>query len=1144
MKFPKLPKFQFPKWMSALKPSRLFDWFDSQRSFVSVWKKFLGQIPRESRSTVYSYQHFIVLGHAKSGKSELIRGVIEQCQDLYPFDTTYTADEALQFYLGPNQIIQEFSFAALEDKSIKGRKKTIKLWKKLYVKRDPIIVIAYNCLSKEQNNLRDLNRLAQLIAGKIALLSEITKKPIKVRIALTHLDKIPGYLDFARFLKQENLSFDINLSSNFESNTLESSFKQFFEEHVTLMLTSISNNDFSKMMLFSKEMPTHFQAVEEFLRVLVSRIAFASSVELDTLSLTSNQESSSSFNAFQWTKRPSMQIFFRYPLLKHQLASAGLLLLLTLPMIHYYLKEKKELTLAKKGIDQLSLLENEQFKNQLIPAYVNSYKEEPQGLIAYATPHFFGEKLDQSSNKLAERIRKQYFEKEYRKAALENRGELKCLYFNAILNASRDNHLGKYMLKHSKEMAEAINVDENLLKAYLISCREPNKDSSLNNLRKANPFVPFTSFLPWVNFFSKITDLCTQQLYMEQDFEEIAKEADKLLEAVNFLDQNRLAFAITTVMKNEEEQQGNKGASEDVQVIRWIGENLEPLRSCLTFIQSSSTVPVRIQDLNIAEFFSKIRKMSAWAEGEHVPYDFELKEKLYSFDTKSWSDLVVAHNVERAIQKYIVNNSNSGGAIFFRNTLEAAVPSQPLFTGVFPHYSKTCEIPGRYTRMEYENKVRATAEKLAHWLDSLSINQEDKRRFNNFLTQELASYVKTFQSHYDRYYQACEVQNASLESLKKGLQELTYQESGFYDFLKFISDQTGGFSQPVMNWKNMQDFNQFDFLNIILAFDGTEAPYAKYQNIIKELIADLEREPSFGDTDYQIFSKPYLTSKAIISSNILQDNAKSYINRIKECLNSIGVPERYQLAFQLPVWQLHKMGLADLRRCVEQFWSMYFESPLNSVLDKFPINPDGFATLCVDELEKYLDPKQEFAKGFRELAGSCCKNIDGVWYPLDEDLKLSSNFLTQLNHVQKVINLLWDWSGNRQPIRLQIQSVPFTPSPESNPVIVLSYLIVGDKYIPNLNLTPAWQPIQIDWWEAANCSIGVELMNKYTNSLSYRCTPERKTLWGFFEMLKLAQVSNEQLFTWSLTGEGSAEPSLVSLFFEKNPRLIFMSDKK
>ena len=361
MKFLKLPKFKTPKWLSNLNPIRLFQRSDSQKSFYYIWKKFLGQIPRESRPTINSYQHFIVLGCVKSGKTELIRGLIEQSQDLYPFDTSYTSDPDIQFYIGPNQVIQEISFGALEDKSIRGRRKTIKLWKKLYVRRDPIIIVAYDCLTTKNGNLRELNKLAQLIAGKVSLLSEIIKKPVKVRIALTHLDQVPGYLEFARFLKQENLTFEIKLSSDFESNTLEANLKKFFEEHTNLMLTSCSNRDFLKMLSFPKEMLVHFASIEEFLRVLVSRVSFTNSIELDTLSLTSNQESSTSFIPFLWTRLPSMELFFRYPLLKHQLASAVLFLVLITPLFYFFYKEKRELNLVQKGVEQLNLLQNKEF---------------------------------------------------------------------------------------------------------------------------------------------------------------------------------------------------------------------------------------------------------------------------------------------------------------------------------------------------------------------------------------------------------------------------------------------------------------------------------------------------------------------------------------------------------------------------------------------------------------------------------------------------------------------------------------------------------------------------------------------------------------------------------------------------------------
>ncbi|MGH2613426.1 MAG: hypothetical protein ACRDFB_10330, partial [Rhabdochlamydiaceae bacterium] len=179
MKWPKIPTFKMPKWNMRL--PRLFK---SSVSFYSIWKKFVRQIPPESRSLVKEYQHFIVLGDEKSGKIQLIEGLIEQSQDLYPFDTTYTTASEVQFYLGPRQVIQEMSFATLENRTIKVRKQVIRLWKKLYAQQSPIILIPYDCCTRPHDQ-RECSKLAQLIAGKISLLTEIVKKPVKVRIALT-----------------------------------------------------------------------------------------------------------------------------------------------------------------------------------------------------------------------------------------------------------------------------------------------------------------------------------------------------------------------------------------------------------------------------------------------------------------------------------------------------------------------------------------------------------------------------------------------------------------------------------------------------------------------------------------------------------------------------------------------------------------------------------------------------------------------------------------------------------------------------------------------------------------------------------------------------------------------------------------------
>lgn len=1139
MKFPKFPKFKMPKWLSNLSISNLFQKYDSPRAFYHVWKKFLGQIPRESRPTINSYQHFIVLGNAKSGKTDLIRGLTEQSQDLYPFDTSFTSDPDIQFNLGPNQVVQELSYPALEDKSIKGRRKTIKLWKKLYVRRDPIIIIAYDCLSTQKDNLRELNKLAQLIAGKVSLLSEITKKPLKVRIALTHLDQIPGYLEFARFLKQENLTFEINLSTNFESNTLELSLRKFFEDNINLMLTSSSQKDFSKMLSFSKEMPSHFVSIEEFLRVLVSRVSFANSIVLDTLSFTSNQESSTSFNPFQWTRLPSMEIFFRYPLLKHQMASAALYILLAAPLFYFFFAEKREFNLAQKGVDQLNLLQYKKFEEKLIPAYVKTFEDRNNDLIAYAQPDFFGKKLEGAKNRLADRMRKHYIEKEYRKAVLENKAELKCLYFNALLHATSDNNLGKFILEDSKNVAAALNINEKILQAYIHSCHQiSEEDNALFDFVKVNPFVPFTSFAPWLHFFTKIQELSDQQIYGEQNFEEIVTESKKLKTAINSLLNDPLTHQIASML---EEEKGVDNVSENIRVIRWLGENSHSLLNFLQFIQESSTVPVEIEDMNIAQFFTKIKQMSGIKDRENQTYNFTLDNQLFTIHTKQWIDLVIAHNVEKAINKYIMLNNNSGGAIFFKNTNESQFPLEPVYHGDFPYFVTKVSIPGKYTRLEYENKVRSTAEKLAHWIDTLAVNPEDKKRFTTFLVYEVLGYLQNYNNQYDNYFQQCDIQNVSLPKLKRVLREISQDSSSFHDFLMFVNHQTCAFSDPVISLKNMKELNQFDFLNTILTVDKEEAPYAKYQKLMAELAQDLDQDLALSHSDSQDFSSLNLTCVARVSSDILQNNENSYLRRATDSLNDLGVPNRYQSVFLKPIYQLYKLGVPDLKECIERVWSTNFESKIDSVLAKFPINPNGAETLSLEEAESTLNPNSLFYKTIREVMGTCCKNIGGNWVPLDsQELQLNDTIFVKLNQIQKVSDLLWDSSGNPQPLKLTLKAVPFTNEPNANPIIVLSYFVLGDQSLRNLNQTPTDQPLKLEWWKMNNCSVGVELMSKYTNSRTYKCNQKLDSEWGFFELMKDAHTQDGNIFTWSLEGDQGTENYIVSFSFDRNPKNLFL----
>ena len=1133
MQIPKLLKL--PKWNIKPKILKVFHW----HSLYASWKKFLKQIPAESRTIVKSHQHFIVIGAKNSGKSELIQGLVDQSQDLYPFETTYTSEPEIQFYLGPKQVIQEISLPTMENKSIKVRRQIIRLWKKLFVKWDPIVVIAYNPCSDSPQDIREDGKLAQIIAGKMSLLSEIRKKPVKVRISLTHLDKIEGYLEFAHFLKQQDISFNIPLSSNFENEISVNHLKQFFNTHHSLILTTESNEDFIKILNFAKELPAFLPKVEEFLRALVARAPFKGSIELNMLSLTSSLDPNSSFNSFNWTKPVSTTLFFRYPMLKHQVASACLFIGLSTFFFTHYLQDESHLECAQKGINSLDLRQIASFQEEVVPE-LNWLENKTAGsFIDIFTPHFFQTKLTTKKNDLAIRIYKHIIMPEFRKALLESDAEFKLIYFLGLLHATSDNLLGKDIMENSGKWAKALNLKESLIKIYTSCCHAPLTHFPKNDLVRVNPFLPLTSTTPWLSFFKNFQQIVNQPVFMENNFEDILKQADRLSLAIKRLRNDQFVFNIASLLEDEAVKFSNflEGLPENIQTLRWLDQNIDSLENFLTFVKEKSSPTYNINGLNASQFFVKIKEMASLSDMENQPYNFVLANNVFSFESTNWINLVVANNIEQAIQSYISQNTDNGGAIFFANTTEASEPTLPTFNTSFPYFNKKVKISGRYSRAEYEKKVRSTVEKLSDLINPLVINEEQKNRFRNFLMHEMVSYIKKYQKNYLDLFSSCDIQPVSLESLKSILKELVKYSSSFQDFLQSIQYHTGVFSEPTPCLKNFKELNDFEFLNILLSKGEQPASFEEYQKTISQLLMELETTSNDELGPEFNFLKPHLSTAARISLHILQNDSKSYLNKIKECLINIGVPSKYHGPFTKPITLLYKIGLNDLKKSVEHLWGAAFRPKIEILLSKFPFNQNGQSIATFEEINKILNPTGEFWSNARQLASAYGYQNKGSWVPRDiENFNLDETIHEEVNRLASLTNMLWD-GGTPKPIQLKVKSVPFTEIYQGERVPISSSLLVGKDPIHNINQAPSWQTITINWWETDIACITMDLAKTSSDRILKKYKRIEDSMWSFFELLKEGSEEKKNTWVWKLPVE--QDEKKVAWEFSINPQELF-----
>jgi hypothetical protein len=506
-------------------------------------------------------------------------------------------------------------------------------------------------------------------------------------------------------------------------------------------------------------MPFLFPAIEEFLRALATRVSFKEAIELDMLAFTSCLESSTSFSLFQWNKIPSSALFFRYPMLKHQLAAACIFVICFSMIMNVFTKLRSELVLVQRGVELLDLLQFTTFKEKIVPEAGKITSLRKTNIFASINSHFFQEKLTEEKNRLAHRIRKHLMEPEYRKTILENKGELKYLYFVALMRSSAHNRIGKFVLKNSAECAHTLNIEESLLKLYINYCSEPVPIAQLCE-SKASPFISLTSRTPWLAFLKKFQEVKQQPIFVEQTYEDIIREAEKLLTAISRLRNDPLVFGMATLLDEE-----GFVDNENIKAVHWIGENVDALENFLAFLKQTYVPPTNLQGMSPSQFFVLIKEFTTKAEMENELYNFTLMNHAFSFDSNVWTQQVMAHNIEKALQEYIALNADTDGSLFFNNSPEA--PSQTLAYSQtqVPFFKTNVTIPGRYSRIDYERKVRSTVEKLAVFIESLSINPEEKKRFINFLMKESASYVKSYQDKYLKLFDSYNIEVASIKDL-------------------------------------------------------------------------------------------------------------------------------------------------------------------------------------------------------------------------------------------------------------------------------------------------------------------------------------------------------------------------------------------
>lgn len=1132
-------KFKLPSWkLPKLKLPKLnfkMNIFGKTTRLYRAWKKFLRQIPPSYRHFIQSYpRHFIVIGGEASGKSQLVQKFIDQERDIYSFETSYTADSDVEFYLGQRYILQEISWSLVEDRSILAKKQLTNLWNRLYSYRNPIFVVTFNVPSWKNSDSEKINHYARLMLNKIALLSHLIDRPVEVRIALTHMDQVEGYAEFNRILQMYGSSFDIDLT-HYDTTTLQETFKKY-EEFLPIVLKNASADDYIKVLNFLKELSDYTYCIDQFVRSLTQKEYEKKILSLEKAYLVSNHESDLGSDIFDCVQDLAPSVYIKRHYLKHQVACATLAVMGIAYLGGYSIYKKQELHDIRMKVALLEKYQKEECLEEILPHIrsLNNFSTS-RPLISRLQPIYyslFNEQIEDFVNYSREYI----LHPTFRKMVLNNQSEVEMIYFLSLIKATNSNRLGQIISENISEWAEILSLREDFIALYINLANTPySARVFVDEFNQLSTKTPFTDHTPWFEFFNGVKGVIASPHTLETYLPDLQLQSDKLLDSLAKLEQHPLTNFLCKTLLEDEELKRESHFLPKIQLLQDLRNNNEVLKGMLTMVKDQSLDIPSFSSLNVKDFLNSLDDFLATNRVENSSFHFILGGKRWQFELQTWHDLFTEPKVKRIVEDYIVINRDEGIHVFFKNSPELLDISLSYLGEHFPAFKQNSKIPSYFTASAYEKNIFSVAEKLTKLTHSQLISSEVKSDLSQFIAQAVEDYAREYKNQYENILIGFDVTPTSFVEAQLIIRYMTEPLSYFSHFMDtFRNNLRFPKAESAVLHPMEYHLSELAFIHRIMPEDlDKPGEMHNYQAILKSILRDSrmasnsEKQEDFGAIDH------YLTPLARMSLAIITERSTSYQATLEEWMATVEIPSKYQSFFSSPVIWMHELGLRELEQSINKAWNKECAPQLAALFQKFPFNPNGLEYVTVSELEENLHPSGQIWMKVNQIIGGVSVVQGEEWKTaLPGQLNINPEIYSTVNLAFHATNILWDHEGNRQPLQFKVQTVPFIGKSEGNRDAVSSYLITTGQTIFNVNQLPKTSTLKINWWSPEEILVGFELLEKGTDIKVLRNLKEEESDWNVFQLLKKGKQNGQHIWCWHIPG---VENEDFAIFFEENP---------
>ena len=1133
-------------------------------TLLNVWKEFLGQIPKEFRRSIMMYEPYVVLGESGVGKSSLIDACTDwqgQARQFYP---SYTTDPLLQIYLGSKVVVQEIPSALLNDSSKPALAALRKLWKPLFRRREPTMVVALNGADFLYDTIESLKKHAQMIRGKINIISRLRRKPVKVCIVLTHMDQREGFLEFSRFLHGNNMPLDIRFTSKKDLQNLSTCLEKY-EDYLSYGLTTLPAKDYLKIISFLRQAPDLFSKISVFARILQSPDPLSPEPEVIRLSLVSQKEGDSVISnpfvpAFKAEDLRRIQ-----PLLKHQIAAAAVVVFGMAYLVSGYLYErhllnKTDRAMVRMQVSPPALEDYDAEMHRLFLDFSMNLKKDP--LLTFL-PNFFPNFQQKINDRLVRSIRRFYLIPELK--LLLDQGQVeevqeRSLYLLSLMCATNTNQLGKLILENlqeeSEEWSKRLGLPRLLIEDYVNNNNdlyEVARDLSKLNLASLKAKGQPPDLLPWLVYFRELRKAYQRPWITKAHLQKLKEEAARGLELLGKLERYNLYSKFSKLLDSELKVLKPSIRIDFIWVQRRGAEvNRESIRQFLAFLRSLGIEYPPAKELSLGQLMENIRGMMTLFSSEPQmgkTFKFVLAGEGFEFKEIEWKELAARSMITLSLRDFMAENARGDGLLFFESyhVLEDVVMN-PTNEGRFLFLGKG-KVDGRFTREAFEQRVKPALLELPEFLEKLPVEKSEKARFRNLVFRETQAYAERYVDEWRSYYWDFDVQAESVEELRYVLSQIQLPSSPFQAFLMTIKENTAldlganPFFTPLES-----KLRTFDFIGRVMEKRKEEIPELEnYRAILAQMQRDLESneplKPAEQENGTSIFESQ-LSPLGRFFLAVLRGDEDSYLKLGEKWVANVGIGSQYKRLFLEPFRQAYLLGRPEVKAKINDLWGELYLSDIQPLASKFPFNKIADAVVSPKDLEIVLHPQEgTFWKAFKAFMSPVCRETGGIFTerksPLGS-LRLSKDMLSMLNNISRISKTLWDEKGLPQPLVLYFRSFPLPAMTDKEMVAVLSYLQSGTSSVFGFNQKPAWQPFQLEWWKEQPAAAGLEFRSSSDTPSIYKAISIPESTWSFHRLLKQAEVVDNDVLVWKVEQPEYPKGSLTVKFAtQTDPWAVF-----